>query len=447
MALPARPGGRRWNWRLSIRIAWLVFALALLVILIANIPTFFQYASVVCSLSDVGNCPAEQFTPAYVQVLKQLHLAVALAQGGLATLCVTVCVLYYLLGLWIFWRRSQSRMALFVSLLFVVFGSTGLLSFNLPAQTPSLFLLLTQYIGLGLMWPAMLVFFFIFPTGHFTPRWTWAVFVPFFVVTMLTSFPATAPLVPGVVLFLATLLPIVVQIYRYVRVYNAVQQQQLKWFAFGLSIAFLLVLIQGILQARLADSPEVVFWYQLFNGPFWLVLWLLLLPSIGIPILRYRLWDIDTIINRALLYSSLSILLVALYVGLILASQALVHSISGSSSQPPLVVVVSTLLIAALFQPLRHRLQSMIDRRFYRRKYDAAKVMATFGRALHNEVDLVRLRERLIVVVYETMQPSHVSLWLCPPTRTKASPLSPDDRLSPEKKLAEKGSPLVTMEN
>jgi len=102
----------------------------------------------------------------------------------------------------------------------VLFGSTGFLGFNLPTQTPPLFQLLAQVINLGLMWPAMLVFFFTFPTGRFTPRWTWAAFVPFFLVTMLASLPATAPFVPGVASFLTTLLPIVVQIYGSVRTGN-----------------------------------------------------------------------------------------------------------------------------------------------------------------------------------------------------------------------------------
>ncbi len=224
-------------------------------------------------------------------------------------------------------------------------------------------------------------------------------------------------LVNGFASYLTTLLPIGVQIYRYVRVYDAVQRQQTKWFVFGLSVAFSLLLIQGILQAVAPGSSAATSWYQLFNGPFWLVLWTILLLSVSIPILRYRLWDIDVIINRALVYGSLTVLLVALYVGLILALQALVHAITGSFSDQPLVVVGSTLVIAALFQPLRRRLQAIIDHRFYRRKYDAAKVTAAFRSTLRHEVDLDQLREQLLAVVQETMQPSHVTLWLRQPSR------------------------------
>jgi len=129
---------------------------------------------------------------------------------------------------------------------------------------------------------------------------------------------------------------------------------------------------------------------------------------------RYRLWDIDAIINRTLVYGSLTVLLVGLYIGLILALQALVRAVTGSLSQQPPVLVGSTLVIAALFQPLRRLLQTIIDRRFYRRKYDAAKVMAAFGATLRTEVDVDTLREQLLAIVQETMQPAHVSLWIRP---------------------------------
>jgi hypothetical protein len=429
---PTLPARGRWSWLRVAQGAWIVLALVLLIIFVANLPAFFQYARTVCTLPDAGNCPTEQLTPAYVQVLDQLHLPVATAEGFLAVLCVMVSVLYWLVGLLIFWRKSQEWIGLLVSLLLIMFGATGFLGFNLPAQTPPFPQLLAQVITYGLMWPAMLVFFFTFPTGRFTPRWTWAAFVPFFVVTMLSSLPVTAPLVPGVAVILTSLLPIGVQTYRYVRVYDAVQQQQTKWFVFGLSVVFLLVIIQGLFQALAPGSSAAHAGYQLFNGPFWLVLWTILLLSVSIPILRYRLWDIDVIINRTLVYGSLTVLLVALYVGLILALQALVRAVAGSFSQQPLAIVASTLVIAALFQPLRRRLQNIIDRRFYRRKYDAAKVVAAFSATLRTEVDVDTLREHLTAVVQETMQPSHVSLWVRPLPRTatlslQASKPSPEE--------------------
>ena len=150
----------------------------------------------------------------------------------------------------------------------------------------------------------------------------------------------------------------------------------------------------------------------------WIIIWpivLLLIPlSIGFSILRYRLYDIDVLINRTLVYGSLTALLALLYFVLIFALQSLFQGLFYQINA--VAIVVSTLVIAALFQPLRHRIQAIIDRRFYRRKYDAAKTVAAFSATLRNEVDLNQLREHLLTVVQETMQPSHVSLWL-PPTK------------------------------
>ena len=172
-------------------------------------------------------------------------------------------------------------------------------------------------------------------------------------------------------------------------------------------------------------------WYQLLGVLPWLLIWVLLLLSMSVAILRYRLWDIDVIINRTLVYGSLTILLVGLYVGLILALQAMVRAVTGSISQQPLVLVASTLVIAALFQPLRRRLQTIIDRRFYRRKYDAARVLAAFSDTLRTEVDVDTLREHLLAVVQETMQPAHVSLWVRQSSRTETPSLQ-TSKLSPE---------------
>jgi len=135
----------------------------------------------------------------------------------------------------------------------------------------------------------------------------------------------------------------------------------------------------------------------------------------GFSILRYRLYDIDVLINRTLVYGSLTALLTLLYFGLVIGLGSLVRLFTGQVSQSPIVIVASTLALFALFQPLRRRIQAIIDRRFYRRKYDTAKTLEAFSTTLRNEVDLNQLREHLITVVQETMQPTHVSLWLRKP--------------------------------
>jgi hypothetical protein len=160
--------------------------------------------------------------------------------------------------------------------------------------------------------------------------------------------------------------------------------------------------------------------YAWLNISVFLIFLLMLPISIAIAILRSRLWDIDTIINKALVYGSLTALLAAVYAGLIIGLESLAGLFSRQSTQPP-VIVVSTLAIAALFQPLRSRIQRLIDRRFYRRKYDAVRTLEAFSATLRNEVDLATLSEQLLGIVEETMQPAHVSLWLCKGTNNKTN--------------------------
>jgi hypothetical protein len=143
--------------------------------------------------------------------------------------------------------------------------------------------------------------------------------------------------------------------------------------------------------------------------------------SIGIAISRYRLYEIDTLINRTLVYGSLTAMLALVYFGGVTVTQALLCTLTGQEKLPQLVIVASTLLIAALFSPLRRRIQSFIDRRFYRRKYDARKTLETFSTKLREETDLAALSDDLILVIKETMQPAQVSLWLRPDTTPKDS--------------------------
>jgi hypothetical protein len=139
----------------------------------------------------------------------------------------------------------------------------------------------------------------------------------------------------------------------------------------------------------------------------------------GVAILRYRLYDIDILINRTLVYGSLTLLLAAVYFGGVTLTEAIFRTLTGQEEQPQLAIVVSTLVIAALFTPLRRRIQSFIDRRFYRKKYNAAKTLEGFSLKLRDETDLKTLSDDLVGVVSETMQPAHVSLWLRPNTPSK----------------------------
>ncbi|HEX6482200.1 MAG TPA: hypothetical protein VF043_25430, partial [Ktedonobacteraceae bacterium] len=167
------------------------------------------------------------------------------------------------------------------------------------------------------------------------------------------------------------------------------ERQQIKWLIYGTAI--MAVLIVG--SIFILNDPNSPIYALIFDFA------IMLLPlSIGISILRNQLYDIDRLINRTLVYATLTILLALVYVGLVIGLQALVRLFTGQIPQSPIVVVASTLAIAALFQPLRHRIQAIIDRRFYRRKYDATRTVEAFSATLRNEVDLSQLREHLLAV-------------------------------------------------
>ena len=190
------------------------------------------------------------------------------------------------------------------------------------------------------------------------------------------------------------------------RVYaRGVERQQTKWFTYASAVA-----ASGAILQYIISEPLELVWLR--GVAYALVLiGLVGIPiSMGIAITRYRLYEIDILINRTLVYSSLTAMLIALYVGGILLLQSVFVVLTGEKST--LAVVASTLLIAALFNPLRQRIQSFIDRRFYRRKYDARKTLKAFSSKLRDETDLDALSEDLTSVVRETMQPAHVSLWL-----------------------------------
>jgi hypothetical protein len=261
------------------------------------------------------------------------------------------------------------------------------------------------------------------------PRWLW---IPILVLALQAVVPLPQPPsdtsdAPGLLVALfavgvpllslaAELCLIGGQIYRYRRVATPVQRQQIKWGVYGLILTLLVnqlfwqpVVWIPALQAR--DSL-----YILLVGPDSLLMITILAISFGVAVLRYRLYEIDVLVNRALVYGSLTAILAAIYLGCVIGFQAVVNGMARTSGADgsPLIIVVTTLLIAALFQPLRRRIQTTIDQRFYRHKYDAAKVLASFSTTLRQEVDLGALQEHLVTVVDETMQPSDITLWLRP---------------------------------
>jgi hypothetical protein len=187
------------------------------------------------------------------------------------------------------------------------------------------------------------------------------------------------------------------------------QRQQIKWLAYGGTVVVGTFFVSGLINLWNVPVGIVVSNVALLGLPVFT----------GIAIVKHHLYDIDLLINRTLVYGLLTTMLVAVYVGGIVLSQRVFVGLIGQEELPQLAIVASTLMIAALFAPLRRRIQAIIDRRFYRRKYDAAKMLSAFNARLRDETDLGTLSDDLVGVVKETMQPEHVTLWLRPDTGSK----------------------------
>ena len=200
------------------------------------------------------------------------------------------------------------------------------------------------------------------------------------------------------------------------------KRQQIKWIAFAASVVVVLYAIAMIASFVFPEESWTtagsVLWLNLLT--YVVLSSFTIVPiAVGFAVLKYRLYEIDIIINRALVYGALTVTLVGVYVGTIVLLQGLLRALTAQES--PLAIVASTLAVAALFNPLRRRIQGFIDRRFYRRKYDAAKTLEAFSAKLRDETDLDALSDDLVGVVRETMQPAHVSLWLRPDLPPKGS--------------------------
>jgi hypothetical protein len=310
-------------------------------------------------------------------------------------------------------------MALLTSLFLVAFGTVTVDptdAYTLISSEPAWWLPVRGVQIVGTV--SVVLFFLLFPSGRFVPRWTrwlavaWLAFqvpeIPF--PDLYSGSPALESV--SLLVFVWFVLSLLwSQVYRYRRVSSPTQRQQTKWVVFGTTLG-----VAGTFPFQLpldfslvgGDTPFVLLVLNLgFSLSF------LLVPfSISVAVLRSHLFDIDVLINRTLVYGLLTAMLALVYFGSIVVLQRVFVGLTGEQST--LAVVASTLAIAALFNPLRRRIQSFIDRCFYRRKYDARKTLEAFSARLREETDLDALNSELVRVVQETMQPAHVSLRLRP---------------------------------
>jgi hypothetical protein len=407
------------------RVVWLALVVPGLGLFIANLFAYDQQLQRACAGPLLCNLTGA-LTAKQLQALPGISLS-ASEYAALLTISIAIVVsLWCAVGFLIFWRRSEDWLALLAAFFLVMWGTTGNNpGFVLVLTYPVLALSVSLVGFLGQV--SIFVFFLLFPNGRIVPRWTALILLVVIINAFLNNFPsptstfetnwpAWLTLLVNLVLPGAT---IVSQIYRYSRVSTPVQRQQTKWVILGVTVAVGILIGLSVAGSLLPSSIRQNPLGGVITSFVFYCAFLLIPLSIAFSILRYRLYDIDLLINRTLVYGSLTAILALIYIGSIIALQSLLRGIINANND--VAIVVSTLVIAALFQPLRHRIQAIIDRRFYRRKYDAARTVAAFSATLRNEVDLTQLSEHLMAVVEETMQPSQVSLWLRPASQKRTN--------------------------
>lgn len=389
-------------------------AVVVLALFVGSLLSDFAHLRQPCTVAAAACLAHGQLAPGDV---RRLH-GLGLSPDFYATYSIVIVSLaalgYWLVAGLLFWRRSGDRLARLSAVSLALFPMV----FNPGANTlPSPWWLPAHVLSfLGSL--CLTLFFYVFPSGHFVPSFMrWVTVVALLYWGCGYFFPAASfnPFSRSQVLNVLTYISllggfVVVQLYRYRRVSGPLERQQTKWVVYGVSLAgggylvlytLSLVFPSLFLTGSLASLIEVATIYG----------FALLIPlTLGLAILRSRLWEIDRIINRTLAYGTLTAILALVYVGLVVGLSALLRGIISQDNS--LAIVLSTLAIAALCQPLRSRIRQVIDRRFYRRKYNAASTLTAFSVTLRHEVELDQVSEALLAVVQETMQPAHLSLWL-----------------------------------
>jgi hypothetical protein len=387
------------------RSAWIVVATLAVSMFVASIP---GYVFSVLKLGQTAWMGAPVDAPA--GVVFALNLVGVLASIAAALLCLTLACL-------LFWRKADDWMVVFISSYLLVYGVV----LAGPLETAEAFYPGWPSLAIDVIQPLFLTtptiaLFLLFPDGRFAPRWTrWLTIFSIPVTVAVLYAPPYGWALIGVVVLGA----IYARTYRYRHVSTLAERQQTKWVLFGVLLWLVLMgmlIIPYSIELNLPPGSPLPWWTLVTSAGWWLTMTIVPL-SLTVAVLRFRLYEIDLIINRTLVYGLLTVTLVALYFGGVVGLQRVFVAVAGHTST--LAVVGSTLMIAALFNPLRRRIQSFLDRRFYRRKYDARKTLEAFSAKLRDETDLEALNDDLVGVVAETMQPEHVFMWLRPETGAK----------------------------
>jgi hypothetical protein len=397
----------RGRWLFFARAVWVTVAMLALILFAASIPDYVSNALTLGQAAWMG-APVE----APARLVFALDLVAVVASITAVVVCLTLaCVL--------FWRRSDEWMIIFVSAYLLLYGSimAG------PLERAEAFYPWWPALAIDVIQPLFfttptIALFVLFPNGRFVPPWTRWLIV--FSIPLSVAMIYQPPSYSWGLIGSITVGAMYAQIYRYRHLFTPTERQQTKVVLFGILMWFVLMGILSVpygIEMSLPPGGPLPWWSLVLSTGWWLTLTILPL-ALSIAVLRYRLYEIDLLINRTLVYGTLTVMLAAVYFATVVASQYVFRALTDQESQ--LAVVASTLAIAALFVPLRRRVQGFVDRRFYRSKYDAAKTLETFGSRLRNETDLDALSSDLVGVARRTVQPAHVSLWLHPDAEPEA---------------------------
>ena len=406
----------RSNLAIAPRLAWWALAVAALALTLAALPGYLRAVQAATFL-EVPLAERGAWSLPLNVLGALLSLAGALLSLSLAAL--------------LFWRRADDPMALFVSVFLLLYavmmcGPLENLTWLWPGAMDWAF-----SVGQPLFFTVPVVTLLVlFPNGRPAPPWSvWllplsaglAVLVLFLSPGWVSGDQSPPVVVFEIGLVVCALAGLYAQIDRYRRISTPAEQRQVRWVLYGVCVWGALLLSCGVPWLYLMSLPSgaVVPWWAPVTGIMWNITLIILPLSLAVAVLRYRLYAIDRLIRRTLLFSMLTASLTLIYLAAVGLLQLAFRLLTGQSS--PLAIVASTLAIAALFAPLRRRVQSFIDRRLFRTHYDTARTLDQFGAALRDDTsgDLARLAERLEGVIDQTMQPESVWLWLAPPSEPR----------------------------
>jgi hypothetical protein len=414
MSMPPAERSRRFMVARVLLLIWFLYVVTSTVLLL---PAKYQSWRSLETVNETGTTFQGWSTDQVHSILDELGMrAEMVAATRLATSLVSL-LCFWVVGVLLWWKRSGSRIGLLAAFVLMVTGPG--FSDLLRSQTQQLAPWATAVDDMValLIWPTFFLILYLFPNGRFVPQTTRYLaplpYLLFFSTALLPNSGAVEAIGMPLLLIYASG-GLLGQVYRYRRVSTPEERQQTKWVVLALAIFLATVLaIQfapALFPALVVGTPAR-FWFDfLGNGVLGVLVPALLPLALGISILRYRLWDIDVIIRKTAVYVLLSGLLGLVYLGGVVLLESAFGTVRGGQS--PTVIVISTLVIALLFAPLRRRVQALIDRRFFRRRYDAQQVLAEFADTAREEVSLEVLAAELLRVVEETMQPEVVALWL-----------------------------------